>query len=187
MLLIVSIMSTIAFSWVSVIKSILVLKVPKVLFIISSVMKLSISFTDFKLPPVTFRMALLYFSLADTIIKKVSLAIAWMSQVSSKGDWEKHNLQWCSLIVYGGWSSLSWIKRLINGKLYKLFGVYLYLIFEMSIWKFITNSKKNWFLWATQAVKIKFEIEKKSSLICNRFFLEFVIDFQIDISKIKYR
>ena len=69
-------------------------------------------------------------------------------------------------------------------------GVYLCLIFEMSILEFITNSKKKinfetnsifrrvrtWFLQATQAVKIKFELNKKSSLFRNRYFFEFEIE-----------
>ena len=78
--------------------------------------------------------------------------------------------------------------------------VYLHLIFEISsdtwfFFNFEMSSLKikksiwfrNWFLQATQAVKIKFELEKKSSLIRNQFFFKFVINSQIDISKIKHR
>ena len=47
---------------------------------------------------------------------------------------------------------------------------------------------RTWFLQATQAVKIKFELEKKNQVwIEIDFFFEFVINSQIDISKIKHR
>ena len=46
---------------------------------------------------------------------------------------------------------------------------------------------RNWFLQATQAVKIKFELEKKSSWFWTRFFSEFEINSEIQNSKIECR
>ena len=46
---------------------------------------------------------------------------------------------------------------------------------------------RTWFLQATQAVKIKFELEKKSSWFWTRFFSEFEINCEIQNSKIECR
>ena len=84
-----------------------------------------------------------------------------------------------------------------NNKTFPL-STYLHLIFEISsVTRFFSNfeisSLKNrkinliWKLIFAGYKFCKFELDKKSSLFRNRFFFEFVINSQIDISKIKHR
>ena len=78
-------------------------------------------------------------------------------------------------------------------------GVYLYLIFEMSIWEFITNSKKksiskldffsssNLIFAGYTGSKNQVRTWQEIKFVPKSIFFEFVINSQIDFSKIKRR
>ena len=88
---------------------------------------------------------------------------------------------------------LFWLKKMKMGlspclSPLDFWNIECHSISKYQVWKIKKSIWfRNWFLQATQAVKIKFELEKKSSWFWTRFFSEFEINSEIQNSKIECR